>query len=190
MGNVGNKIKEFFVDTAKVIAKAGTSALGKMVPVIGEPLADKINSMYRKGGVAMKFDMGGVVPAGLQAKAINTPAQLIQIIKKFPDIAADHGLSVEAVKDAVSTKKKGGRASKFMDAHYESAYAHGGCISLPVSNLDRLNRYARGTPHYYPMDSSLAEPHSHGGHHPTGDSVVLHHGDVHHPRYHSRRHLA
>jgi len=188
MGNVGNKIKDFFVDTAKVIAKAGTSALGKMVPIIGEPLADKINSMYRKGGVAMKFDMGGVVPPGLQAKAINTPAQLIQIIKKFPDIAAGHGLSVDAVKDAISTMKKGGRASKFMDEHYESAYAHGGCISLPVSTLDRLNRYAQGTPHYYPMGNEYSERHLHGGH-PSGDSVVLHHGDVpHRPR--SRRHLA
>lgn len=185
MGNAGTRIKDFFVDAGKAIAKAGTSALGAMVPIIGKPLADKVNSMYRKGGKAMKFDMGGVVPAGLKAKVVNTPAQLMAVIEKFPELAEKHGLTVDAVKEAVSTKKKGGRT---MEEH--TVYAHGGVVSLPVSNLDRLNRMEHGGYRGYmglpiQLNSRHAEPYAHGGH---VDSVVLHHGDLHHGRM-KKKHL-
>ena len=142
MGAVGSFIK----DVAKTVAKGATSALGNMVPYVGPALADKVNSLYKKGGKVMKFEMGGVVPSGFISKPINTASQLVDLVKKFPEQADKAGLSVDLIKEkaaeaaamvapasAVASKKRGGRRMK---AEPEMAivmdkYAHGGAFMAP-----------------------------------------------------------
>ena len=136
MGAVGSFIK----DVAKTVAKGATSALGNMVPYVGPALADKVNSLYKKGGKVMKFEMGGVVPSGFISKPINTASQLVDLVKKFPEQADKAGLSVDLIKEKaaeaaamVAPKKRGGRRMK---AEPEMAivmdkYAHGGAFMAP-----------------------------------------------------------
>ena len=81
--------------------------MGK-VPVVGDALANKINSMYKKGGKVKPFADGGEVQKFAKpTQEVNTPAQLIAAIKKLPDEAAKAGLSVQDVKDAVAEAKSG-----------------------------------------------------------------------------------
>lgn len=136
MGAVGSFIK----DVAKTVAKGATSALGNMVPYVGPALADKVNSLYKKGGKVMKFEMGGVVPSGFTAKPINTASQLVDLVKKFPEQADKAGLSVDLIKEKAAEvasmaapKKRGGRRMK---AEPEMAivmdkYALGGAFMAP-----------------------------------------------------------
>jgi len=101
-------VSSFVANVAKTVAKGATTALGGMIPVIGPSLAQGVNSLYKKGGkVLPRFEAGGVVPDGFKAKVINTPAQLIAVIKQFPAEAAKANLSVQDVKDAVSELKMG-----------------------------------------------------------------------------------
>jgi hypothetical protein len=103
---IRDPVLRFFDNAGRWIAKTATTYVGKMVPVIGEPLANKLNSLYAKGGkVTKRFEAGGVVPDGFREKVINTPAQLIQQIKKYPEVAKQSGLTVEMVKDAVKELK-------------------------------------------------------------------------------------
>lgn len=105
---MGQKVSGFFKEVAKTAAKAATSfALGK-VPVIGDALANKINSMYKHGGKVKPFADGGEVQKFAKpTQDINTPAQLIAAIKKLPEEAKKAGLSVDDVKEAVADAKKG-----------------------------------------------------------------------------------
>lgn len=135
MGAVGSFIK----DVGKTVAKGATSALGNMIPYVGPALADKVNSLYKKGGKVMKFEMGGAVPSGFTAKPINTAAQLVDLVKKFPEQADKAGLSVEMIKEKAAeisapAKKRGGRRLK---AEPETVvvmdkYAHGGAFMKPA----------------------------------------------------------
>ena len=118
MGAVGSFIK----DVAKVAAKGATSALGAVIPYVGPALADKVNSLYARGGEVLKRADGGAIPGG---KAINTPEQLIALIKKFPNQAEANGLSVEMVKQEIKNMARGGvmaRGGPIM------ACAHGGSM--------------------------------------------------------------
>jgi hypothetical protein len=120
---MGASVSNFVADVGKTIAKGATTALGGMIPVVGPALAEGVNSLYKKGGIVTKrFEAGGVVPAGFKAKAINTPAELIRVIKQFPAEAAKANLSVQDVKDAIEELKgtrmaRGGMAKRM---------AHGG----------------------------------------------------------------
>lgn len=116
MGAVGSFIK----DVAKVAAKGATSALGAVIPYVGPALADKVNSLYARGGEVLKRADGGVIPGG---KAINTPEQLIALIKKFPNQAEANGLSVEMVKEEVKKMARGG-----VMARGRGGMAHGGMM--------------------------------------------------------------
>jgi len=118
MGAVGSFIK----DVAKVAAKGATSALGAVIPYVGPALADKVNSLYARGGQVLKRADGGSIPGG---KAINTPEQLIALIKKFPNQAEANGLSVEMVKQEIKNMARGGSV---MMARGGMACAHGGSI--------------------------------------------------------------
>ena len=103
---MGGSVSSFIGNVAKTVAKGATTALGGMIPVVGPALASGVNSLYAKGGkVLPRFEAGGEVPAGFKAKVINTPAQLISVIKQFPAEAAKANLSVQDVKDAVSELK-------------------------------------------------------------------------------------
>ena len=116
MGAVGSFIK----DVAKVAAKGATSALGAVIPYVGPALADKVNSLYARGGEVLKRADGGSIPGG---KAINTPEQLIALIKKFPNQAEANGLSVEMVKEEVKKMARGG-----VMARGRGGMAHGGVM--------------------------------------------------------------
>lgn len=99
-------VSSFIGNVAKTVAKGATTALGGMIPVVGPALASGVNSLYKKGGKVMpRFEAGGVVPDGFKTKVINTPAQLISVIKQFPSEAAKANLSVQDVKDAVAELK-------------------------------------------------------------------------------------
>ena len=140
MGAVGSFIK----DVGKTIAKGATSAVGSMIPYVGPALADKVNSLYKKGGKVMKFADGGMVPAGFTAKPINTAAQLMDLVKKFPEQADKAGLSVDLIKEKAAEaasmipsapKKRGGRR-KMMEVEtvmvMPDKYAYGGAFMPPV----------------------------------------------------------
>ena len=104
--NMGGSVSAFVGNVAKTVAKGATTALGGMIPVVGPALAQGVNSLYAKGGIVTKrFEAGGIVPDGFKAKVINTPAQLIAVIKQFPSEAAKANLSVQDVKDAIAELK-------------------------------------------------------------------------------------
>ena len=137
MGAVGSFIK----DVAKTAAKGATSALGAAIPYVGPALAEKVNSLYKKGGKVLKFAEGGVVPAGFKARPINTEAQLIDLVKKFPEQADKAGLSVDLIKEKsaelqeMAPKKRGGRRKKVeVDTVMvmPDKYANGGAFMKPA----------------------------------------------------------
>ena len=122
---MGGSVSSFIGNVAKTVAKGATTALGGMIPIVGPSLAQGVNSLYAKGGmVVQRFEAGGEVPAGFKAKVINTPAQLISVIKQFPAEAAKANLSVQDVKDAV-TELKMGRGGM-------AAMADGGRVNMAV----------------------------------------------------------
>jgi hypothetical protein len=127
---MGGSVSSFVSNVGKQIAKGATSALGNMVPIIGKPIADGLNSLYARGGKVMpRFEEGGVVPPGFKAKPINTPAELIRIIKAFPEEAKKANLSVQDVKDAVAELK--GQAPQPAMARGGMAMARGGQALMP-----------------------------------------------------------
>lgn len=119
---MGNTVKSFVVDVGKAVSKGATSIILGRIPVVGTPVANWINSKYAAGGsVASLAGASAPVPAGKKTMTINTASQLIDLIKKAPDIAQKHGLSVDKVNEAVANakegemlvaKKRGGRMKK------------------------------------------------------------------------------
>jgi len=136
---MGGSVSSFIGNVAKTVAKGATTALGGMIPVVGPALAQGVNSLYKKGGMVMpRFEAGGEVPAGMKAKVINTPAQLISIIKQFPEEAMKANLSVQDVKDAVAELKgeapargRGGEAPARGRGGEAPAMARGGMSMMP-----------------------------------------------------------
>lgn len=127
---MGGSVSSFIGNVAKTVAKGATTALGGMIPVVGPALAQGVNSLYAKGGKVMpRFEAGGEVPAGFKAKVINTPAQLISIIKQFPEEAMKANLSVQDVKDAVAELK--GEAPAKGRGGEAPAMARGGMSMMP-----------------------------------------------------------
>ena len=160
---MGGAVSSFVGNVAKTVAKGATTALGNMIPVVGPALAQGVNSLYKKGGkVLPRFEAGGVVPDGFKAKVINTPAQLIAVIKQFPAEAAKANLSVQDVKDAVAELKapamaRGGMAMGGMDippmpAPYNPGpprgqmmmYGRGGEPSMAMGGMSGQRAMARG----------------------------------------------
>lgn len=114
---MGGAVSSFVGNVAKTVAKTATTALGAMVPVVGPALAGAINSAYKNGGQVVALETGGVVPEGYKAKIIDTPKQLMTLVKQFPTEAKKAGLSLGIIKDAVenipaSMMKRGGRKKK------------------------------------------------------------------------------
>jgi hypothetical protein len=110
-GRVATFVKDVAVSSLKSLAKGATSfVLGKYIPYVGGPLADKLNSLYAEGGMIE----GKIpdVPEGFKAKAINTEAQLISLVKKFPEQAMKANLTVEEIKAKAPEMRKGGTVAK------------------------------------------------------------------------------
>lgn len=140
-------MKSFVVDVGKQVAKGATSIVLGRIPVVGTPVANWINSQYADGGSVKSIaGASAPVPAGKKTVTINTAGQLIDLIKKAPDIAEKHGLSVDMVKEEVAkakegevavAKRRGGRAKKSKKAKEDRvvlesgeapAYARGGLV--------------------------------------------------------------
>lgn len=142
---MGAKVSGFIKDVAKTVAKAGTSYVLGKIPVIGTPVADYLNRQYAKGGKVIPFADGGIV-SDKPKMVINTPAQLISLVKKVPDIADKYGLTPELIKAEVAknkdgevavAKRRGGRAKKSKKAKGQDtvmlesdapAFARGGLV--------------------------------------------------------------
>lgn len=114
---MGGAVKGFF----KGVAKAVVSHVGGLVPVVGTPIANYINSKYAKGS----FDVGSIgvaIPDGQGVKPINTPAQLKALVEKFPEEAQKAGLTkdmiTQEVKDAKEQAKAIGGLIKMKRPHY------------------------------------------------------------------------
>ena len=129
---MGGKVSTFLADVGKKIAKGATSAVGNMIPVVGPALADGLNSLYKGGGKVKPFAAGGEVPDGFKAKPINTASQLAALVKKFPDEAADAGLTLAEVKE--HTMRRGGKRDADMVMLYEPLHARGG-FANPINTL-------------------------------------------------------
>ena len=143
---MGQKVGRFFVEVGKAAAKGVTSFVGNKVPIIGPIVANKLNSMYAKGGKVIALADGGEVPPGMKKLVINTPAALLNLVKKEPEIAAKVGLTVDEVKEgiqqakegeAVVAKRRGGRAKKskkakedhvMLESGSAPAFARGGLV--------------------------------------------------------------
>ena len=143
---MGQKVGRFFVEVGKAAAKGVTSFVGNKVPIIGPIVANKLNSMYAKGGKVIALADGGEVPAGMKKLVINTPTALLNLVKKEPEIAAKVGLTVDEVKEgiqqakegeAVVAKRRGGRAKKskkakedrvLLESGSAPAFARGGLV--------------------------------------------------------------
>jgi len=104
---MGNAVKGFVTEVAKGAAKGAISMAGGYIPFIGGPLAGYINSKFAAGGDV------GVAPEvadGQKTKAINTAAQLKSLVKKFPELAEKHGLTVEKINEEVKESKQVSKA--------------------------------------------------------------------------------
>ena len=104
---MGAKVGRFFIEAGKAAAKGITSFVGNKVPILGPIVADKLNSMYAKGGKVIALADGGVVPAGFKKLVVNTPAQLLAVVKQNPDIAEKVGLTLDDVKEGIAQSKAG-----------------------------------------------------------------------------------
>jgi hypothetical protein len=136
-GRVASFVKDVAVSGLKSLAKGATSfVLGKYIPYVGGPLADKLNSMYAEGGMIE----GKIpdIPEGFKAKAINTEAQLVSLVKKFPEQAMKVGLTVEEIKEKAPQMRKGGKVAKMRKGgKVAKLNAMGGAVKKPRSALQK-----------------------------------------------------
>jgi len=207
---VSNFAKEAAKDALKWVAKKGISWVGSKIPIIGTPIADAINSRFAKGGKIHKFEDGGLVnklkEEGIKTQVINTPAQLVAAIKKFPEAASKAGLTVEMVNDAKNEKvgnapsklasnepmsesamRKGGRRHK---GHVEEVEEKEKPKKKHHKRVHMEEMYAQGgmvnPVASLPYDNlNRLNMYAHGGmhHHDNGlgeSYVTLHHGRRHH----------
>jgi hypothetical protein len=104
---MGNAVKGFVTEVAKGAAKGAISMAGGYIPFIGGPLASYINNKFSVGGAV------GVAPdvaEGQKTKAISTVVQLKALVKKFPELAEKHGLSLEKIDEEAHEAKQVSKA--------------------------------------------------------------------------------
>jgi hypothetical protein len=133
-GRVTSFVKDVAVSGLKSLAKGATSfVLGKYIPYVGGPLADKLNSLYAEGGM-IESRVPESLPEGFKPKAINTEAQLVSLVKKFPEQAMKAGLTVEEIKAKAPEMKKGGKVAKMKKGgKVPKLNAMGGAVKKPRS---------------------------------------------------------
>ena len=128
---MGAKVSGFVKDVSRAVAKGAISFVGGKIPYIGPLLANKINEQFANGGKVMAMADGGIAGPKM---AVNSPAQLISLIKKAPEIAQKYGLSESMVKDAVASaksgeiqvKQRGGKMKKAMGSDKVVVHSGGG----------------------------------------------------------------
>jgi hypothetical protein len=161
---MGAKVSQFFKDTAvaglKALGKGVTSFVLGKVPIVGSKVADWINSKYAKGGRLHKFADGGLVErlkeAGAKTQVINTPAQLISAINKFPEIASKAGLTVEMVKE-------GAKEAKQAPGNVQSKMADANVAEIQPVEPPKMKRGGRRHKKHEQMEHVEEMHHAHGG---------------------------
>jgi hypothetical protein len=131
---MGNAVKSFAKNVAVAAAKGVISFVGNKIPLIGGPLAGYINSKFAKGS----YDIGSpgvAIPEGMKTKEITTPAQLIALVQKVPEIAAKSGLTVEAIKEEVKKSK---------EEKAVPAMAKGGKVKMMPDKAVPAEKFAKG----------------------------------------------
>jgi hypothetical protein len=171
-------VVSFAKEVGKMALKGAISATVGSIPIIGSAASGWINSKFAKGGKILKFADGGIVTKledkGFKVKEINTPAQLLAAVKKFPDQAAKVGLTASMIKEAVAehgpmgntlskeaepelqpeappTMKRGGRRHKH----------HGHVEELSVEPVAKAHRKHHHKKHHKARES--IPPYAHGG---------------------------
>jgi hypothetical protein len=121
---MGNRVTSFFNELGQGLKMVWSETQSQFIrPVLGDNLSDRLGikkptgDYYKDQIGTLILANGGVVEEPV--KEINTQAQLIELIRDFPEEAAKSGLSVELVKQEAKKLALGGR-------HQMTGYAHGG----------------------------------------------------------------
>jgi len=142
---MGNSVKGFVAEVAKGAAKGAISMAGGYIPFVGGSLASYINSKFAVGGAV------GVAPeveAGQKTKAISTAVQLKALVKKFPEIAEKHGLSLEKIDEEAHEAKQISKAvGGVLKGHMHGSYDKSEIMPLlklkPVKEKSELKKKVR-----------------------------------------------
>lgn len=113
---MGAEVSSFFSDIGDSLKVVWEETQRTFIrPVLGESISNALGvepeTDWEKERRKAMAD-GGAVDGEKGVKVIDTPAQLIALIKKFPEEAKANGLSVGMVKDAVKNMARGGVAIK------------------------------------------------------------------------------
>lgn len=157
---MGGAVSTFFSNVGKTVLKGAISGVGGVIPIVGPALANHINSKFRHGGKVHKFALGGTLknlPPNVVTESINSAEGLRELIRQYPNEARLAGLSIADTynesrgshvgrEEAQHASYEGeGAGRKEAQEIEERKFAYGGRVaSLPLSNLDRLDRFADG----------------------------------------------
>jgi len=127
---MGQKVSGFFNELGQSAKTVWSDTQKEFLrPVLGDLLSDRLGLANRRNPWdnqigTLILAKGGMVE---DVKEINTQAQLIDLIKKFPEEAARNGLSVELVKQEAKQLARGGR----LEVEMPERYARGGHVFRP-----------------------------------------------------------
>ena len=126
---MGASVSNFFSDLGNGLTTVWEETQREFIrPVLGDSISEALGVLKPRGGKVGDFPgmaNGGMVLDGQKGiKVINTPEQLISLIKKFPEEAKANGLSVEMVKEEVKKMARGGSVM----AKGRGGMAHGGSV--------------------------------------------------------------
>jgi len=117
---MGGKVSSFFNDVGQGLTQLWSDTQKAFIrPVLGESISNALGVEKDTGLFPMAE--GGMVKG---IKVIDTPAQLMALIKQFPEEAKANGLSVELVKQQAAKMARGGAVM----ARGRGGMAHGGVM--------------------------------------------------------------
>ena len=151
---MGAEVSSFFSDIGDSLKVVWEETQRTFIrPVLGESISNALGvepeTDWEKERRKAMAD-GGAVDGEKGVKVIDTPAQLIALIKKFPEEAKSNGLSVGMVKDAVKSMARGGVAIKGRGGMAKGGivpewkYLVGQDVRVPFSDEERQLRMAYG----------------------------------------------
>jgi len=126
---MGGSVSNFFSDLGNGLTTLWEETQREFIrPVLGDSISEALGVLKPRS-----MAMGGMVLDGQKGvKVINTPEQLISLIKKFPEEAKANGLSVEMVKEEIKKMARGGVMARGRGGMARGgdvmACAHGGSI--------------------------------------------------------------
>jgi hypothetical protein len=102
---MGASVSNFFTEVGQGLTTLYEETQREFIrPVLGDSISDSLGILKPRVNMAN----GGMVEGQKGVKVIDTPAQLIALIKKYPEEAAANNLSVELVKEEVKKMARGG----------------------------------------------------------------------------------